>query len=256
MTAHEVLITGGSDGIGLAVARLLGADESTRVTLVARDVARLRDAVASVPGQGHRVIAADLSTAKDVETLARHIESQHYDVLINNAGFGLYGRFVDLSLDDQLRMMQLNMDSVVVLSHAYLRHAKRGDALVNTASCLAYAPLPGAAAYSATKAFVATLSELLWWEYRKRGIYVMGFSPSVVTTRFHSSAGGSTDRFPGVLVRSPEQAATELVAALRKRTAPRVITGFATRALVWLHGLVGSKTGIKMMSTSSTIADD
>ena len=57
--------------------------------------------------------------------------ARHYDVLINNAGAGLYGRFAELPLDDQLRMMRLNMESVSVLSHAYLCQAKPGDALVN-----------------------------------------------------------------------------------------------------------------------------
>jgi short-subunit dehydrogenase len=149
--------------------------------------------------------------------------------------------------------MRLNMESVVVLSHAYLRHAKPGDALVNTASFLAYAPLPGSAAYSATKAFVATLSETLWWEYKRKGIYVLGFSPGIIATQFHSAAGGSVERFPRVLVQSPEAAAVELVAALRSRTAPRVITGFATRMMVRLQRLVSRKTAINMMGASSPI---
>jgi uncharacterized protein len=255
MTSRDVLITGGSDGIGLAVARLLAAEKGTRMTLVARDAAKLRDAVATLPGEAHDVIAADLSMPNDVETVVSHLESTHYDVLINNAGFGLYGRFAELSLDDQLRMMRLNMDSVVRLSHAYLRQARRGDALVNTASFLAYAPLPGAAAYSATKAFVATLSETLWWEYRNKGVYVLAFNPSVSTTRFHAAAGSSAAVFPRALVQSPESVAREMVAALRSRTAPRVITGFATRQLVRLQRLVSSKTALNMMGRSSPIAE-
>jgi uncharacterized protein len=255
MTPRDVLITGGSDGIGLAVAKLLAAEEGTRVTLVARDAAKLRDAVATLPGNAHHVIAADLSVPNDVATLASHLESKHYDVLINNAGFGLYGRFAELSLDDQLRMMRLNMESVVVLSHAYLRAAKRGDTLVNTASFLAYAPLPGAATYSATKAFVAVLSETLWWEYRKKGVYVLAFNPSVIATRFHTAAGASAAVFPRVLAQSPESVARELVAELRRRTAPRVITGFATRMLVRLQRVVSSKTALNMMGRSSPIAE-
>src|SRR5262249_28294369 len=151
---------------------------------------------------------------------------------------GLYGRFAELSLDEQLRMMRLNIESVTVLSHAYLRQAKPGDALVNTASFLAYAPLPGAAAYSASKAFVAALSEALWWEHKKRGVYVLGFSPGVIDTRSHGAAGKSIATFPRVLVQSPEHAARELEAALRRRRSPRVISGFATRLMIRLQRLV------------------
>ena len=255
MTPRDVLITGGSDGIGLAVARLLAAEQGTRVTLVARDAAKLHNAIAALTSEGHHVIAADLSVPNDIAELASHLEFTHYDVLINNAGFGVYGRFAELSLDDQLRMMRLNMESVVVLSHAYLRNARRGDALVNTASFLAYAPMPGAAAYSATKAFVATLSETLWWEYREKGVYVLAFNPSVMTTRFHTAAGASAAIFPRALIQSPETVARELVAALRARTEPRVITGFATRQLVRLQRLVGSKTALNMMGRNSPLAD-
>jgi len=193
---RNVLITGGSDGIGLAVARRLAAETDTRVTLVARNEAKLRET-------GFDYIVADLSQPEGVELVTQRLGATHYDVLINNAGAGLYGRFTELTLEDQLRMMRLNMDSVVVLSHAYLRRAKQGDALVNTASFLAYAPFPGAAAYSATKAFVATFSEALWWEYKKKGIYVLGFSPGVIATGFHKTAGGSVASFPRVLVQSP-----------------------------------------------------
>jgi uncharacterized protein len=252
-TVTDVLITGGSDGIGLAVAKLLAAGGDTRVTLVARSEAKLREAVAQLPGVGHDFIVADLSAPEGVDLVVHRLAARHYDVLINNAGAGLYGRFAELPLDDQLRMMRLNMESVSVLSHAYLRRAKPGDALVNTASFLAYAPLPGNAAYSATKAFVATLSEALWWENKKNGVYVLCFSPGVIATRFHDVAGKSVAAFPRVLVQSPESAARELAVALRKRRAPRVITGLATRQLIRLQQLVSRKTAINMMGRSSPI---
>ena len=187
----DILITGGSDGIGLAVAKLLAAPGDARVTLVARSESKLRDAVAQLPGAGHDFIVADLSAQEGVDLVVDRLATRHYDILINNAGAGLYGRFAELPLDDQLRMMRLNMESVSVLSHAYLCRAKPGDALVNTASFVAYAPLPGNAAYSATKAFVATLSETLWWENKRNGIYVLCFCPGVITTGFHDTAGKS-----------------------------------------------------------------
>jgi uncharacterized protein len=247
----DVLITGGSDGIGFAVANILAARGDTRLTLAARSEANLQEAIARLPGAGHGYIVADLSQPQGVGLVARRLASRHYGVLINNAGAGLYGRFSELPLDDQLRMMRLNMESVAVLSHAYLRQAQPGDALVNTASFLAYAPLPGAAAYSATKAFVAVLSETLWWENKKKDVYVLGFSPGIIATRFHGAAGKSVAAFPRALVQSPEHAARELVAALRRRRSPRVIAGFATRMMILLHRLVSRKTAINMMGTSS-----
>lgn len=247
----DILITGGSDGIGFAVAKLLAAKGNTRVTLVARSEAELAQAVAALPGSGHDVIVADLSQPEGVDLVARQLAERHYDVLVNNAGAGLYGDFTDLPLDDQLHMMRLNMDSVSVLSHTYLRRAKPGDALVNTASFLAYAPLPRNAVYSATKAFVATLSETLWWENKDKGVYVLGFSPGVVPTRFHGLAGKSVAAFPRVLVQSPETAARELAAALRKRRSPSVVTGFATRQLVRLQRVVSRRTAINMMGRRS-----
>jgi uncharacterized protein len=249
----DILITGGSDGIGLAVARLFAADDAARVTLVARNEPRLKEAIASLPGHGHDYVVADLSRRPDVEAVARHLTSRRYDLLVNNAGVGLYGRFAELPLEDQLRMMGLNMESVVVLSHHFLRQARRGDALVNTASFLGYSPLPGASAYSATKAFVAVLSETLWWEYREKGVYVLGFSPGVISTNFHTSAGSSVGRFPGVLVQSPENAAREMIRALRKRTSPRVISGRVTRLMLLLHRFVSRKAAINMMGTSSPL---
>jgi short-subunit dehydrogenase len=249
----DVLITGGSDGIGLAVARLLAAEGETRVTLVARNEDKLREALAKLPGTGHDLIVADLAVQEGTDLVVQRLAARHYDVLINNAGAGLYGRFAELPLDDQLRMMRLNMESVTVLSHAYLGGAKPGDALVNTASFLAYAPLPGNAAYSATKAFVATLTETLWWENKENGVYVLCFCPGVIATGFHDAAGKSVASFPRVLVQSPESAARELAAALRKRRNPRVITGFATRQLVRLQQLVSRKRAINMMGRSGPI---
>ena len=251
----DILITGGSDGIGLAVARLLAATDGTKVTLVARGEAKLQEAVRSLPGSGHDFMIADLSHTHDVERVAHRLATQHFDVLINNAGVGIYGRFADLPLIDQQRTMALNMDSVVTLAHAFLRHARAGDALVNTASFLGYAPLPGAAVYSGTKAFVAAFSETLWWECRRRGVYVLGFSPGVIATGFHRTAGGSVAHFPRVLLQSPDAAAREQLRALQRRRAPLAISGLPTRFLVWLQRLMGRKIGILMMGTSSPIRE-
>jgi len=253
----NILITGGSEGIGLAVAQLLAAEAGARITLVARNEQKLKAAVAALPGQGHGYVVADLSRRPDTDALAQRLTSQHYDVLINNAGVGLYGRFTELPLEDQLKMMRLNMESVVVLSQAYLRQAKRGDALVNTASFLGYSPLPGAAVYSATKAFVAALSETLWWENKDKDVYVLGFSPGVTSTAFHavaSTPAATVDSFPKILTQSAEGAARDLVRALRKRHAPRALGGVVTRLMLFFQRALPRKTAINMMGMNSPIS--
>jgi uncharacterized protein len=254
MSGTRVLITGGSDGLGLAAARELADSDTTSVTLVARNEEKLKEAIASLPGQGHEYLVADLMRRPDLESVAEHLSSHRYGVLINNAGAGLYGEFTALSLEDQLAMMSLNVEVVVVLSHHFLRQAKKGDALVNTASFLAYAPLPGAAVYSATKAFVAVLSETLWWECKRKGIYVLGFSPGVISTRFHALAGSSEATFPRALVQSPESAARELARALARRASPRAISGVGARLLVGLQRFVTRKAAINMLGNNAPLA--
>jgi NAD(P)-dependent dehydrogenase (short-subunit alcohol dehydrogenase family) len=75
----DILITGGSDGIGLTLAKLLAAEGDTRVTLVARNEAKLREAVAHLPGAGHDFIAADLSQPEGIDLVARRLAARHYD---------------------------------------------------------------------------------------------------------------------------------------------------------------------------------
>jgi short-subunit dehydrogenase len=228
----KILITGGSDGIGLATARQLAA-EGAQLTLVARNAAKLQTAVRSLPGSGHQFLAADLATPAGVDLVAQLIDENRFDVFINNAGVGIYGRFIGEPLAPQLAMMRLNMEALTVLAHHYLSLARPGDALVNTASFLAFANMPGAAVYAATKAYVASLSEALWWEFKPKNVFVLGFNPGATTSSFHTAAGSSKEAFPDYLLQSPEAVTQELVRALRRRGSPRVVSGSINRLLVW-----------------------
>jgi short-subunit dehydrogenase len=240
----KILITGGSEGIGLAAARVLAA-EGSAITLVARNPEKLQTALASLPGSGHGSLPADLSTPEGMSLVARHIDENQYDVFINNAGAAAYGRFTELPLDRQLEIMHLNMDAVVVLAHHYLRQARRGDALVNTASTTGLLSLPGIGVYTATKSFVNILSETLWWEMKDKGIYVMGFNPGGTSSGFHTASGGNKDAFVGM--QTPEAVADELVKALRQRARPRVVSGGMNRLLVFLGRLLPRKAVINLM---------
>ncbi len=246
----RILITGASGGIGLATARLL-ADKGYRLTLVARNEEKLARAVGELKGQGHSYLVADLTKKEDVERIAVHLEEDKYDVLINNAGAGVYGSFVDLSVQSQMGIMFLNMGALVILSHAFLKNAKSGDALVNIGSLLAYSSFPGSSVYAGTKSFVANFSESLWYEFRKKGVFILSFNPGAAKSDFHRNAGQTAKSLPEFVLSTSEQVAKELVAALEKRKTPHVIQGWKNRLMLFGFKFLNRKTAINMMGKLS-----
>jgi short-subunit dehydrogenase len=242
----KILVTGASDGIGLEIAKLL-AQQGNELTLVARNKEKLEKAITGLTGTGHQFIIADLSKREEVNALKENIEKQKYDVLINNAGVGMYGRFDEMSLDEQVKMMNLNMTALTILSYFYLSQAKKGDALVNVASTLGLTSYAGAAVYAATKAYATTLSDSLWWEYKKKGIYVQGFCPGATYTNFHEVSGGSKDSLPKFVMQQPQAVAKELVKALNKRKKSRVVSGGMNHFMLSLQKLMSRKAVINMM---------
>jgi uncharacterized protein len=193
------LITGASAGLGVEFARQCAA-RGDEVILVARRKDRL-NALAAELGKAH-VIAADLSKSKAAEKLLTEIRSRGLWVrtLINNAGFGLRGRFDALPLDRQLEMIDLNIRSLTNLAFVMLDDMKAngGGAILNVASTAAFQPGPNMAVYFATKAYVLSFSEALHEEWKERGIKVSALCPGPTRTEFGDVAGiktlGSFDR--------------------------------------------------------------
>jgi len=243
----KILITGASDGIGLALTKKFAA-KNNQITLVARSKEKLDKAIVSLHGNGHQVIVADLSKRENVDALKEKIDIEKYDVFINNAGVGMYGRFAEMPLHEQVKMMNLNMTALTVLSYFYLNQAKKGDALVNIASTLGTTSYPGAAVYAGTKAYVSSLSESLWWENKNKGVYVLGFCPGATYTNFHEVSGGSKDSFPKFTMQSAEQVADELISALEKRKNPKVFSGAINRFMVSIQKLMSRKMVVSMMA--------
>lgn len=244
---RRAMVTGASEGIGHATARAL-AQDGWDLTLVARRKGRLDALVAELGGAAHKVLVADLSLRDDVARVASSLKEERCEFLFNNAGVGAYGAFHTQPLDRQLAMMELNMQSLVVLCHTWLATAQKGDALINTSSTLGFMPMPGSAAYSATKAFVTSLSETLWFENKDRGVYVAALCPGLTTTGFHTASGGDAKTPPPkALSQSPEQVAEELMDMLRNRSDPSVISGGKNSAMVFSSRLMSRKARVKMM---------
>lgn len=243
---RTALVTGASGGIGLEFAEQL-AKRGYQVTLVARGAAKLAEHVARL-GTGHRFIAADLSVPADVARVADDVRSTKYDLLVNNAGVGVYETFAEGPIEPTRAMMRLNMDSLVELSHAFLQAAKRGDALLNVASTLALLAFPGAATYAATKAFVTAFSEGLWFENKARGVYVGALLPGVTKTNFHEAAGGATDaKPPDAISQTSAEVVNVAMKALEARSSPTVVSGFANKAMLFSTRLMPRKAMVNMM---------
>ena len=190
MTKGVALITGASAGLGVDFARQLAA-KGKRLVLVARRKDRL-DELAAELGNA-RTVEADLSlegaAAKLVADVAAH--GEHVELLVNNAGFGLTGRFAELDGKRQRQMIDLNCGALVELTHAVLPGMieRASGAILNVASTAAFQPGPGMAVYFATKAFVLSFSEALHEEVKKKGVKVSALCPGPTATEFGAVAG-------------------------------------------------------------------
>jgi short-subunit dehydrogenase len=127
------------------------------------------------------------------------------DMLINNAGFGSMGEFSKLDLARELNMIDLNIKSLVELTHRFLQPMvqRRQGVIINVASTAAFQPVPFMATYAATKAFVLSFSEALWEENRPHGIKVMALCPGVTDTNFFEAARGQKP--PARISQTPEE---------------------------------------------------
>ena len=216
------LITGASGGIGRAFAVAL-AREGWTITAVARTEAKLSALVREL-GEEHDYLVADLSSSAGQDAVIARLREQRFDLLINNAGVGTLGDFHEVPVERTLSMMHLNLDAVVRLAHAYLAGARAGDALMNVSSTLAFVPMARSGIYCATKAFVTSFSESLWYEQKPRGVYVMGLCPGPTHSDFQTNAGGREEDLPQNMFQTAEVVVERALAALRRRSKPTIFT--------------------------------
>lgn len=188
------VITGASSGIGAELARGL-ARRKYDCVLVARREDRLRELAAELEkdhGVKAAVIALDLGAPGSAAELHAQVSAlgQPVGFLVNNAGFGIHGDFVDHDADRLAMMMQLNMVTLTELTHAFAKDmvaAGRGR-ILQVASVGAFQPSPYYASYSATKAYVRDFSQALHFELRGTGVTCTTICPGLTATEFHEVA--------------------------------------------------------------------
>jgi uncharacterized protein len=240
---NTALITGASSGIGTELARQLAADNHDLI-LVARRTDRL-EAVATplrAAGATVKVIAMDLLQQDAVARLAQQIDSSglRVDVLVNNAGFGLSGPFVDSDAEAVNDMLTLNMVRLTAMTRRFVQPMlRRGRGRVlNVASLAGFQPAgPGMTVYYATKSYVLSFTRGLASELRGTGVTATALCPGPTRTEFDAVAGASTTRLFRWLPLM--DARTVAAAGLRAMNAgrPTVVPGLSNALLAFAGGL-------------------
>ncbi|QFT87631.1 D-beta-hydroxybutyrate dehydrogenase [Bacillus sp. THAF10] len=185
------LITGASSGLGYEFVKLF-ANDGYNLVVIARNEEKLQEIKTKYPHINVTVISKDLSEPNAINEIMTEINNQFItvDVLVNNAGFGLLGSFEDLSIEQQLNMIQLNVSSLTELTYRLLPDLKKSKSgkILNVASTAAFQPGPNMAVYYATKAFVLSFSEALAEELKEHSITVTTLCPGATKTNFSSIA--------------------------------------------------------------------
>ena len=185
------LITGASSGIGRDMARIL-SERGYDLILVARRKTRLSQLKKELK-TNVEIINLDISSVYNCTELYDQVKDKDIDIVINNAGFGLYGEFTSLKLEKDLDMIDTNIKAVHCLTKLFLEDFKKKDKgyILNVASSAAFMPGPMMATYYATKAYVLHFTEAIYEELRQNGshVYIGALCPGPVSTNFNKVAG-------------------------------------------------------------------
>ena len=182
------VVTGASKGIGRAISILL-AKKGYKLVLIARSEAELKLLTGEISTDALH-FAIDLSEPGAAKKVADFCNDIPVSILINNAGYGLWGNFDEVDIQQQLNMLQLNINAVVELTYYLLPKLKKQPSyILNVASTAAYQAVPTLAVYAATKAFVLSFSRALRVELKESGVSVSCLCPGPTDTGFAQRAG-------------------------------------------------------------------
>jgi short-subunit dehydrogenase len=247
------LVTGASSGIGAALARVF-AEHGHEIALVARrepQLAAVADAIAELGHKKPHVIAIDLARSDSPARIAHELLARGLEpaIVVNNAGFGLFGPAAELDRAQQLEMIDVNVRTLTDLSLRWIDSLIRHNGgILNVASLAGFLPGPGMAVYYATKAYVLSFTESLHRELKPKGVRVTALCPGPVRTEFQKRAGMG-ERVPGLLLRPAEKVAQEGYAAFMQGR-PLVIPGLGNKILASLPRLLPRKVTAGLVEAS------
>lgn len=237
------LVTGASSGFGVDFATLL-AEQGVNLVLAARRTEPMEALATQLRAQhGVEVVVegVDLARAGAGIELKRRLDGHGIavDILINNAGYGLYGPLLEQPLARTLDMLQLNMASLTELTHVFatdMARRRRGHILL-VASIGGYQATPTYAAYSASKAYVLLFGEALNAELKAQGVTVSVLSPGITATNFLAVSGQRPTLYQRLLMMKSRPVAAIGLRALKAGT-PSVVPGLGNKLTVWSSRLV------------------
>lgn len=237
------LVTGASSGLGVDFARQL-AKSGANLVLLARREAELVSIADEIKQQYDckvTIIVQDLNEPGAVQIVLDKLQSANIsiDILINNAGFGLFGEFLEIPLEKTLSMLNLDMLVVTELTHrlAKIMKEKERGYILNVASIGGYQATPAYAAYSAAKAYVLLLTEALNHEFKAYSINMSALAPGITATEFLEVSGQKTTLYQKLLMMKSEDVVQIGLKALLKNK-PSVVSGLVNKLTIWSNRLV------------------
>ncbi|WP_435310063.1 SDR family NAD(P)-dependent oxidoreductase [Sebaldella termitidis] len=244
---ETVLITGASSGIGQEFSKLF-AEKGYRLVITARREKNLAELKKMYPENNVEVIPCDLGSEAGAEYLYNEVKKRSIkvDILINNAGFGLFGEFYETDIEKEKKMIDLNVKALVELSKYFLQEMleRNSGRILNVASIAAFQPGPYMSVYYASKAFVLSFSEALRNEVRNTGVCISVLCPGPVETEFEKSSELTKSKlFSKLKPITAEKVAYAGYRGLMKNRAV-IIPGFFNRAAITAGTFV--PTGIKV----------
>ncbi len=233
------IVTGASSGIGEEFARKLSS-EGFNLIIIARRKERL-DNLAQELMSLYKVkiipVKLDLTDDNFMNKLSEITNDKEIGILVNNAGIGSTGEFVNVEAEHEIKMVKLNCLAPTILTHHFVKGMKerRKGAIVFLGSVTAFQPTPMMAAYSATKVFNLFLGNSLWWELKKYNIDVLSLNPGGTETEFQRIADAETGPIP----RTTKQVVETAMNALGKK--PSVVDGTFNKLLTFSSRFVSQK---------------
>ena len=244
-TEKWAIITGASSGIGKALAFEF-AKNAFHLLLTARNEGALTEVAEACRrrfGVHSEVFPADLADPDSTDRLVREISGRRFEVLVNNAGFGIKGDFSGTNIQDELGMLNVQLAALLKLTKAVLPkmvESKRGN-ILNVASVYSFAPAPMQSVYSASKAFILHFSSALQDEVKHANVRISVVCPGITQTEFRTRAGIADRKGSGM---TAERVAEISFSGMMKGKA-LIVPGFQNKLFVYAarhipHGLIAS----------------